>query len=149
MCMAMRFKLYIYALILVHINICFPAQAVPQDKEDHSSGTRLNRLTLVEATMCDRIQEQAPMNRAIVFPVTIGKVLCFSFFDPVPEETFIHHYWFHRDKFITRIKLSLKPPRWSTFSSVQLREADKGPWRVEIRGQEGHILRILRFSITD
>jgi hypothetical protein len=53
------------------------------------------------------------------------------------------------DKLSTKKKLVLKPPRWSTFSSIQLREADKGPWRVEITDDDENILRILRFSIVD
>ncbi|MBN1842432.1 MAG: DUF2914 domain-containing protein [Deltaproteobacteria bacterium] len=99
--------------------------------------------------MCEQIKEHAPQGQAIIFPIEIGRVLCFSSFDPVPEETFIYHYWFYRDRYSTRVKLSLKPPRWSTFSSVHLREADKGPWHVEIRDEEGRVLRTLRFSITD
>ena len=31
----------------------------------------------------------------------------------------------------------------------QLREADRGTWRVEITDKEGNIFKILRFSITD
>jgi hypothetical protein len=45
--------------------------------------------------------------------------------------------------------LTLKPPRWSTFSSIQLREADKGPWRVEIVDEKDRLHKTLRFSITD
>jgi hypothetical protein len=62
---------------------------------------------------------------------------------------YIYQKWYHSDKLITTQKLRLKPPRWSTFSSIQLRVADKGPWRVEIADHEGNILNVLRFSITD
>ncbi len=99
--------------------------------------------------MCEGIKELTPENQAIVFSITIGRVSCFTSFDPVPEETFIYHNWFCRDRLSTRIKLSLQPPRWSTFSSIQLREADQGPWRVEVTDQDGRILHLLRFSITD
>jgi hypothetical protein len=99
--------------------------------------------------MCEEVKDLAPKNQAIVFSLTLGKVSCFNSFDPVPEESFVYHSWFFRDKLSTRIKLSLKPPRWSTFSSIQLREADQGPWRVEIADRDGHLLHVLRFSITD
>ena len=147
--MVTGYKLSICVLLILCVGVFFSPHAISQDNEASSSTVGPRGLTLVKARMCERIQENAPENQAIVFPVSIGKVLCFSSFGPVPEETFIYHHWFHRDKFSTRVRLSLKPPRWSTFSSVHLREADKGPWRVEIRGQEGHVFRILRFSITD
>ncbi|MBW2108934.1 MAG: DUF2914 domain-containing protein [Deltaproteobacteria bacterium] len=99
--------------------------------------------------MCEKIQDYVPQNPAIVFPVALEKVSCFTAFDPVPEKCVIYHNWFHRDTLSTRIKLSLQPPRWSTFSSIQLREADKGPWYVEITDEGGRVFRVLRFSITD
>ena len=106
-------------------------------------------LTLVNAAMCEDIKDYAPHFPAILFSSTIGKVSCFTAFDPVPEKTFIVHRWFHDDKLSSQKKLTLKPPSWSTFSSIQLREADKGPWRVEITGPDGKIFKILRFSILD
>ncbi len=106
-------------------------------------------LTLVDAAMCEDIKDYAPHFEAIIFSSTIGKLRCFTSFDPVPVKTFIIHRWFREDKLSSQKKLTLKPPRWSTFSSIQLREADKGPWRVEITGPEGKIFKILRFSILD
>jgi len=67
----------------------------------------------------------------------------------VPEKMFIHHRWFRREKLATQKKLVLKPPSWSTFSSIQLRAGDKGPWRLEIIGPEDNVFHVLRFSITD
>jgi hypothetical protein len=99
--------------------------------------------------MCEKIENFVPFNPAIVFPTALEKISCYTSFDPVPQHTFVYHNWFFRDKLSTRIKLSLQPPRWSTFSSIQLREADKGPWRVEIADETGRIFHVLRFSITD
>ncbi|MBW1743162.1 MAG: DUF2914 domain-containing protein [Deltaproteobacteria bacterium] len=99
--------------------------------------------------MCEEIDGLTPENQAIVFSIAIGRVSCFTSFDPVPEDTYVYHSWFFRNKLSNRIKLSLQPPRWSTFSSIQLREADQGPWRVEITDRDGRLLRLLRFSITD
>lgn len=146
---ATRYRPYIFLLILLCVDVFFSSQAIPQDNGAFSAAAGPERLTLVLATMCEQIKENAPQNQAAVFSIGIGEVLCFSSFDPVPKETLIYHYWYHRDRYSTRVKLSLKPPRWSTFSSVHLREADKGPWHVEIRDEDGRVLRTLRFSITD
>lgn len=106
-------------------------------------------LTLVKAVMCEKIENYAPVNPAIVFSTSLEDITCFTLFDPVPEEAVVYHNWYFRDKLSTRIKLSLQPPRWATFSSIHLRETDKGPWRVEIVNEKGHIFNVLRFSITD
>jgi hypothetical protein len=127
---------------------CLP-EAFPQKTRDVLSASKQKELTLISAAMCEGIKDHNPWNKAVVFSVSIGKVCCFNSFDPVPEKTVIYHNWFRRDKLSTRVKLSLQPPRWSTFSRIQLREADKGPWRLEITDRKGNLLHILKFSIVD
>jgi len=145
----MRIKLPIFFLVLLCIGFFLPWQAFSQEKRNGLKNTVPQELTLIHAVMCEDIKELAPQNQALVFSIQNGKVCCFTSFDPVPKKTFIHHNWFYRDKLTAKINLFLQPPRWSTFSRIQLRESDKGPWRVEITDQKGALLRVIRFSITD
>ena len=108
-----------------------------------------NQLQLSKAVICETLEAFNPLNPSVIFSVTAGSVMCFTAFDHVPEQTSIFHDWIRQDKVVFRKKLLLKTPRWSSVSSIQLREADKGPWRVEIRDADGNYLHILRFSITD
>lgn len=105
--------------------------------------------TLVRAVMCETIKEYTPVHPAIVFSIEQSRVSCFTEFDPVPRQTFVHHKWYRNDLLITVKRLTINPPRWSTFTSVQLRDADKGPWRVEITDEMDNLMHTLRFSITD
>ncbi|MDJ0780440.1 MAG: DUF2914 domain-containing protein [Desulfosarcinaceae bacterium] len=114
-----------------------------------STWTADRPLNLAEAVMCEGVRDLAPLNPAAVFSIATGKVSCFSNFDTVPSQSYIYHHWYHRDKLSTKKKLFLKPPSWSTYSSIQLREADKGPWRVEITDDKGTLFATLRFSVTD
>ncbi|MCF8063035.1 MAG: DUF2914 domain-containing protein [Deltaproteobacteria bacterium] len=104
---------------------------------------------LTKAVMCEEIRNGAPYRPAVVFPAETEQVVCFSRFDSIHEETWVYHNWFHRDRLSRRIRLELHPPKWGTFSRIQLRENDRGPWRVEISDQDGRTIEILRFSITD
>jgi hypothetical protein len=99
--------------------------------------------------MCEDLQELIPQNPTNIFSIERRKAICFTSFDPVPQKTIIYHQWFHRDQTSAKVKLTLKPPRWSTYSSIQLRAEDIGPWRVEITDSQGRILGVLRFSITE
>ena len=108
-----------------------------------------NPIALVEAVLCEDIQGFVPQNRTTVFSIERRTAFCFTAFDPVPQKAIIYHHWFHRDTPSARIKLTLKPPRWSTYSSIQLRVEDIGPWRVEITDEQGNIFHILRFSVTE
>lgn len=105
--------------------------------------------TLVQAVMCESIENFQPANPAVVFSISQGEVFCFSNFDPVIKKTHIFHKWYKKDKLIFTMRLTLSPPKWSSFSRIQLRNADKGPWRVEILDDNDTRLQTLRFSMVN
>lgn len=108
-----------------------------------------SKLSLIQALICEDMKDGIPSNPAVAFSISTGKIYCYTLLDHIPEDTVVFHHWFFRDKPSARIRLTLKSPRWSTYSSIQLREADKGPWRVEISDAGGRVLKTLRFSVTD
>ncbi len=106
-------------------------------------------LTLENAVMCEEIKDRKPVNKTVVFSIAARRAICFTSFSKVPEKVIIFHNWYKYDKLIARVRLRLQPPQWDTFSSIPLKEKDKGPWRVEVIDPKGKLLRVLRFSITD
>jgi hypothetical protein len=106
-------------------------------------------LVLGESTVCENVQNGIPEQAAVAFSVGLKRVYCYTAFNTVAEKTFAYHNWYLRDNLKASVKLTLRPPRWSTYSSIQLHDSDKGPWRVEITDEEGNILKTLRFSVID
>ncbi len=104
---------------------------------------------LTRAVMCEYIQGIEPQSVAVVFSIKAGKISCFTAFNAIKKTTHAFHKWYRRDALVTTKRLTLKPPRWSTYSSIQLREADRGPWRVEIWSAGNQLLNTLRFSVID
>lgn len=104
---------------------------------------------LVKAVMCESLQKLVPDNEAVAFSIDLGRVYSFTEFDPVPEKTVIFHKWYRKGNLISVKKLTINPPRWSSLSSMQLRDADKGPWHVDVIDHNEKLLKTLRFSITD
>ena len=119
------------------------------DKNGLSRAAAADKLILTSAVMCEDVQDRLPLYEGVVFSIGIGRVVCYTLFDPVPEKTHIMHNWYNRENLSTKIKLSLQPPGWTTYSAIQLRESDKGPWRVEITDSDGRLLQVLRFSVTE
>ncbi|MGE5256316.1 MAG: DUF2914 domain-containing protein [Hyphomicrobiales bacterium] len=128
---------------------CLSIFIVPDAHSQAAPRGSANKLSLIQALICEDMKEGIPTNPAVAFSISAGKIYCYTLFDQIPEDTVIYHHWFFRDKPSARIRLTLKSPRWSTYSSIQLREADKGPWRVEISDAGGRVLKTLRFSVTD
>ncbi len=145
--MKKRYSLVIILICLGMVGALF-SPALSQEKQDAPSSSS-GKLTLGRAVMCESIKDYKPENVAVVFSITIGRVSCYTSFDVVPEQTYIYHKWYHKDAPSTEKRLTLQPPEWASYSSIQLRETDKGPWRVEIFDQENNLLHTLRFSITD
>ncbi|MEJ2474311.1 MAG: DUF2914 domain-containing protein [Desulfobacterales bacterium] len=106
-------------------------------------------LVLGESTVCENVQNGIPEQSAVAFSVSLKRVYCYTDFSTVPEKSFAYHNWYLRDNLKASVKLTVRPPRWSTYSSIQLRDSDKGPWRIEITDEEGSILKTLRFSVID
>jgi hypothetical protein len=106
-------------------------------------------IQLIRALMCEYIEAYEPRHPAVVFSINTGKISCYTTFEGIKRSTHVFHKWYRRDALVTAKRLSLKPPSWSTYSSIQLREADKGPWRVEIRNARNQLLQTLRFSVTE
>jgi hypothetical protein len=147
--MGTKYKPYLFVGMLLCCHLLLASQVLPQNNQASLLSRSSEAPVLDDAVMCEEIKDFTPKNRGVVFSIKIGKVSCFTSFDPVPKETFIYHKWFHKDKPSTKKRLTLQPPRWATYSSIQLRETDKGPWRVEITDQEERILQTVRFTITD
>jgi len=104
---------------------------------------------LKKALMCERLKGSDPINTTVVFSGSKESAFCFNVFDPVLKETIIFHNWYYQDKIVSRLKRTLKPPRWETYSVHKIGKNVKGPWRVEIVDDNGNIISVLRFSVTD
>ncbi|PID74849.1 MAG: hypothetical protein CSB28_01055 [Desulfobacterales bacterium] len=107
------------------------------------------KMVLEKAVICEGIESFQPRNPAVVFSISQGELFCFTSFDPVYAKTPIYHYWYNRDKLVFSMRLVLSKPKWSCFSKIQIREPDKGPWRVEILDEHRNIIKTLRFSMVD
>jgi hypothetical protein len=140
-------KIIFKKIVIFFILAVLPALAGASSAEE--SPDFLGEPTLTRAVMCESIQKFEPNNIAVVFSIDVGRIHCFTEFDPVPKQTIIFHKWYQNGKLVSVKQLTVNPPRWSSISSMQLRDADKGPWQVEVTDKNGKLLHTLRFSITE
>ncbi len=101
------------------------------------------------AYMCEAVVNGSCERISVIFSVDKRQVFCYSFFEDISSSRTIYHRWYRKGELATQVRLKLQPPRWATYSSIQLRESDKGPWQVEIVDESGVIYGVLRFSVTD
>lgn len=145
----MKLFAYLFSAFLLMTCGCHALAAQTAELPQNGKPASGQELDLKQAVMCQRVENLTPISPGAVFSVSSGQVCCYTSFDPVPRHTVIYHRWYHRDELSTQTRLRLYPKKWSTYSVIQLRETDKGPWRVEVVDQYGHVFDVLRFSITD
>ena len=143
------FKLFILLITAFHFNVFSPGQVISHEIDGTDFLKKTDNLILRQAVICEDIRDRKPYNQGVVFSSDLGSISCFTDFFQIGEKTFIYHKYYFNDKFSAKVKLTLNPPHWATFSKIQLRETDVGPWRVDITDLDGNILYTLRFSITD
>jgi len=138
-------------VLLLLVLLLAPFLTVATETCQAQQETQLNddKARLVKAVMAESIEGLSPVNEAVVFSIDLRRLICFTEFDPVPVPSLIYHTWYHRGVLIAQKQLTIKPPRWSSFSSMQLRDTDIGPWQVDVTDDHGRVIEILRFSITE
>ncbi len=138
-------KNLIVLLLCIIVTVCLPATA---QQIDATAGAN-NSPVLKNAVMCEGVRDGLPINQTIIFEVSKTSAYCWSEFDPVSVDGIIYHEWYRKGELITRKKLAVHTPRWACYSSLPLRQADIGPWQLNIVDENGKILKTLRFSITE
>ena len=106
---------------------------------------------LKAAVTCERIKDGQPLDQTVVFDTAKASAYCWCYFDPVSSDSVIYFEWYRNETLAQKEKRSLRarPGGWATYSSLKIRQADIGPWHVNITDETGKILSILRFSVTE
>lgn len=144
-CAALLRRLFFVVLLIGPVTgLATPVHAAEAPPEPGSRTVRL-----VRAVMCESIDGYEPKYISVAFSINAGKISCYTLFDSVPETTVVDHKWYRRDELVTTKRLTIKSPKWATYSSIQLREEDKGPWRVEVWNAQAQLIKTLRFSVID
>ncbi len=135
----LRKKLFFFVPVIIFLllkTLAFNALALSEPK-------------LSFAQMCERIYNGQCIGPSVVFSVEKRQVFCYTTFDNVSKPVIIYHRWYHRGELSTQIRIKIEQPGTPAVSAIQLREADKGPWQVEVVDITGKVYTVLRFSITD
>ncbi len=107
----MNRRILLLLTFAVMLSFVFPFSAKSQSDDTGEPKTSPGNIVLVQAIMCEDMEDLIPKNPTTVFSIEKRKAICFTAFDQVPEKTVIYHQWFHRGQASAKIKLTLQPPR--------------------------------------
>lgn len=105
-------------------------------------------LQVNEGVIATGISDRRPVNVAQSFPVSAGKLYCFSVVSGAETHTSITHVWYRKGKEIARTELPVRSSLWRTWSSKKLIREWTGEWEVKILDEEGNLLLTIPFTLT-
>jgi hypothetical protein len=106
------------------------------------------QLQVATAAVCrDRVNRE-PVDAGTTFPLSLGRLSCFTKISGVEGSGKIAHVWYLGDKERFRIDLTVNGPTWRTLSIKAIRPGDAGSWRVAVVDPAGAVLRSVPFEVT-
>jgi hypothetical protein len=115
-----------------------PARDVQQDAQ----------LEVSVAAICRDVLDREPDGYGTSFPVSVGKLYCFTKVTGAQSPTQITHVWFFDGNERARVDLGVKSSSWRTYSSKIIQPHEIGKWRVDVEDFAGNVLKTLEFEVA-
>jgi hypothetical protein len=112
-------------------------------------GERGSDLTVGPAAICRDVRDRTPIDKGSTFPTTVGRLYCFTRINGATEPTQVTHVWFHGDREVHRMELSIGGPSWRTWTYKTIPPEWTGSWRVDIQDANDVIIYSLPFTVSD
>ena len=105
-------------------------------------------LQVEEAVVCTNVVDRQPVDSAVSFSASVGRLYCFTRIIGAAEPTQVVHAWYFGDVERARVTLGVNGSNWRTYSSKVIQAHEIGTWRVEVLDADGNILDTVEFEIT-
>ena len=106
------------------------------------------QLEVAVAAICKNVVDHEPVDSGISFPVSLGKLYCFTKITGAQNPTKITHVWYFGGTERARVELDVNSDNWRTWSSKIIQAHEIGSWRVDVLDEAGTVLKELQFEIT-
>src|SRR3989304_7990874 len=95
--------------------------------------------TAAEAVVATGIENLTPVGISDAFPITAGKLYCFTRIKGARQDTTIKHLWFHGDRMVMEITLPIQSLNWRTYSTKTITPSSTGSWRGDTTTENGTV----------
>ena len=142
-------------LILVVVTMCLGIQATcqaqepaMQTQEPASEVQQAAQLEVSVAAICKDVVDLEPEGSGTSFPVSVGKLYCFTKITGAQSPTQITHVWSFDGNERARVDLAVNSASWRTYSSKIIQPHELGAWSVDVLDSGGNVLKRLEFEVA-
>jgi len=129
------------------IVLALPMAAMADEAVDVAGVT--DPVQVVRHAACSGVVDREPVGSAVTFTAVDGTRLylwCEVATKVVP--TTITHRYYHGERLIQEVPLTIRDHRWRTWSYHTLVASDPGGWRIEAVDEWGHTLAEAKVTVT-
>ncbi len=132
-------------------------QALPSEK--NLPNTEINATTVISGDLMELkvkelhvgtgfdISTRKIEGEADRLPSACGKLWCYTIITGASNETFIRHVYYFKGRQVGDVKLDVKFPVFSTFSSKTVLPEWKGEWKVKVIDFDGRVIGEKTFTL--
>lgn len=142
-------------LILAVVTMCLGMQATcqaqepaMQTQEPASEVQQAAQLEVSVAAICKDVVDREPEGSGTSFPVSVGKLYCFTKITGAQSPTQITHVWSFDGNERARVDLAVNSASWRTYSSKIIQPHELGAWSVDVLDSGGNVLKRLEFEVA-
>ena len=140
-------KTRVILIIALGLAVFMACTSKGEVKKEPTPARERPALRVAKITLTTGVKDRQPIDSAIVFPDSVGRVYCWTLIQGIKEPTVIKHIWYYGEKRVAEVSLEVKPPRYRTWSYKTILPQWKGDWRVWIVDSQGNLLGTASFKI--
>ena len=110
----------------------------------------VEKLVVIQAMACKKVKNNQPLYPGRRFPTDIGRVYCHTLLDNNSEKhSDIYHIWYMNGNLKAKVRIRVRDGKEiPAFSHREIKNTDKGTWKVEITDRDKKILDTVIFEVV-
>lgn len=131
--------------LVVTLGVAVGWSAAPAALEAQDPSAAIDVTTAVVGT---GVQDREPVGTGTSFPASIGTVYFYTVFEGDFGERRIDHVWVRNGEEVGRVPLTVRGPRWRTWSSKTVPADWTGEWEARVVDADGSVLATAAFQVS-
>lgn len=118
-----------------------PLAAQEETEEQAAQDTTVEAMAtpveVSQAVVATGVQDREPVGADSTFTADVGALYFYTVFEGDFDEAQVEHVWLHDGEEVARVPLTVRGPRWRTWSSKEILPEWTGSWTVKVVDADG------------
>jgi hypothetical protein len=122
------------------------ATAIPEAAAAQMPG-QASPLHVSNAVVATSVVDREPVGAGEAFGPNVGELYFHMIVEGDFREATLEHVWIRNGQEVARVPLTVRGPRWRTWSSKAIPSDWTGEWQVQVVDPEGEVLDAVSFTV--